>query len=51
MNQVLVTFIYGLKIPMKQNVNFWLKSVKMLEQSILMILKPLLNTQMIWLIL
>ena len=41
-------FFYILKIHTKQNINFWLKYVKMLEQSILMILKFLLNTQIIW---
>ena len=36
-----------LTIHTKKNINFWLKNVKMLEQSILMILKFLLDTQMI----
>ena len=36
-----------LKIYMKQNINFQLKKVKMSGQNILMILKLLLNTQII----
>ena len=46
----LIKFIYILKIHMKQNINYYLKSVKMLEQIILMILKLLWNTQMTWMI-
>ena len=35
---------------MKQNINFQLKTMKTLEQSILMIQKLLLNIQTMWLI-
>ena len=35
---------------MKQKYQFSIKNVKMLEESILMILKLLLKTQMIWMI-
>ena len=35
---------------MKENINFQLKSVKMLEQNILLILKLLFNTKIIWMI-
>ena len=39
-----------LKIHIKSNINFCLKIMKMLGQSILMILRLLLNTQIIWMI-
>ena len=35
---------------MKQNINFKSKNVKLLEESILMILKLLLNTKVAWII-
>ena len=39
-----------LKIHMKQNINFQLANKKVKTKNILMILKLLLNTQMIWMI-
>ena len=43
----MLTFIYML---MKQNINFWLINNKIQAKSILMILKLLLNTELIWMI-
>ena len=43
----MLTFIYML---MKQNINFWLINNKIQAESILMILKLLLNTELIWMI-
>ena len=39
-----------LKIHMKQNIKFLLKTMKILEQSVLIFQKLLLNTQTMWLI-
>ena len=43
----MLTFIYML---MKQNINFWLINNKIQAKNILMILKLLLNTELIWMI-
>ena len=50
MNQILIKSTNTRKIHMKQNINFYMKNVKMLEPSILVIVKLLLNTRMIWII-
>ena len=50
MNQILIKSTNTRKIHMKQNINFYMKNVKMLEPSILVIVKLLLNTRMIWMI-
>ena len=46
----MIKSIYTLKIQMKQHINILLKNRKILEQSILVIPKLLLNTLMIWMI-
>ena len=46
----MIKSIYTLKIQMKQHINILLKNRKILEQSILVIPKFLLNTLMIWMI-
>ena len=46
----MIKFICMLRIHMKQNINFKLTNEKVQDQSNLVILKLLLNNQMIWMI-
>ena len=46
----MIKFIYMLKILMKQNINFQLINPKVQAQSLLMILKLLFNTRIVWMI-